>query len=61
MLNTLFEEAKERKAKKQAEKDAAGGSVLMPQVFASNHMKQQRNYVHYKRNKAKIELAEKAR
>jgi len=33
----------------------------MPQVFASNHMKQQRNYVHYKRNKAKIELAEKAR
>lgn len=47
--------------KKQAEKDAAGGSVLMPQVYASNHMKQQRNYVHYKRNKARIELAEKAR
>ena len=33
----------------------------MPQVYASNHMKQQRNYVHYKRNKAKIALAEKAR
>ena len=32
----------------------------MPEVFVSNHMKQQRNYVHYKRNKSKITLAEKA-
>ena len=32
----------------------------MPEVFVSNHMKQQRNYVHYKRNKNKIGLAEKA-
>ena len=32
----------------------------MPEVFVSNHMKQQRNYVHYKRNKSKIGLAEKA-
>jgi hypothetical protein len=25
--------------------------VLMPEVFASNNMKQHRNYVHYKRRK----------
>ena len=36
--------------KKMAEKDAAGKNVLMPDVFVSNYMKQQRNYVHYKRN-----------
>ena len=46
--------------KKAAEKDAAGGNVLMPEVFVSNHMKQQRNYVHYKRNKTKINISEKA-
>lgn len=38
--------------KKMAEKDAAGKNVLMPDVFVSNYMKQQRNYVHYKRNKS---------
>lgn len=32
----------------------------MPEVFVSNHMKQQRNYVHYKRNKNKLGRAEKA-
>ena len=32
----------------------------MPEVFVSNHMKQQRNFVHYKRNKAKMNLSEKA-
>lgn len=32
----------------------------MPEVFVSNHMKQQRNFVHYKRNKNKLEVAEKA-
>ena len=32
----------------------------MPEVFVSNHMKQQRNYVHYKRNKAKLANGEKA-
>mgnify|MGYP006104725479 CR=1 FL=1 len=32
----------------------------MPEVFVSNHMKQQRNYVHYKRNKTKINISEKA-
>jgi len=43
-----------------AAKEKAGGNVLMPEVFVSNQMKQQRNYVHYKRNKSKIALAEKA-
>ena len=46
--------------KKLAEKDAAGGNILMPEVFVSNHMKQQRNFTHYKRNKSRIELSEKA-
>lgn len=46
--------------KKAAEKEAAGANVLMPEVFVSNHMKQQRNFVHYKRNKAKMSLSEKA-
>jgi large subunit ribosomal protein L7e len=32
----------------------------MPEVFVSNSMKQQRNYVHYKRNKSRIDLAQKA-
>ena len=34
--------------------------MLMPEVFVSNHMKQQRNFVHYKRNKARMNLSEKA-
>ena len=46
--------------KKLAEKEAAGKNILMPEIFVSNHMKQQRNYVHYKRNKSRIELSEKA-
>jgi hypothetical protein len=33
-------------------KKAGGVKVLMPEVFTSNNMKQQRNYVHYKRRKA---------
>jgi len=45
---------------KEKEKDNAGGNILMPEVFVSNHMKQQRNYVHYKRNKSNIELCSKA-
>jgi len=32
----------------------------MPEVFVSNHMKQQRNYTHYKRNKNRLGLGEKA-
>lgn len=32
----------------------------MPEVFISNHMKQQKNYSKYKRNKGKIDLVEKA-
>lgn len=41
------------RAKKVDDKvKAAGGvKVLLPEVFASNYMKQQRNYVHYKRHK----------
>ena len=46
--------------KKMAEKDAAGANILMPEVFVSNQMKQQRNFVKYKRNKNKITLGEKA-
>jgi hypothetical protein len=43
-----------------ADKEFTGKNVLMPEVFVSNHMKQQRNYVHYKRNKNKITIGEKA-
>jgi len=32
----------------------------MPEVFVSNHMKQQRNYVHYKRNKNMYTRGEEA-
>ena len=46
--------------KKMAEKEASGANILMPEVFVSNQMKQQRNYVKYKRSKGKIALAEKA-
>lgn len=45
--------------KKAAEKEFTGKNILMPEVFVSNHMKQQRNYVHYKRNKNKISKGEK--
>jgi len=31
----------------------------MPEVFVSNHMKQQRNFVHYKRNKDKIRRSDR--
>jgi len=31
----------------------------MPEVFVSNHMKQQRNFVHYKRNKDNIRKSER--
>lgn len=49
--------AKQKMAQGRAKKvddkvKAAGGvKVLLPEVFASNYMKQQRNYVHYKRHK----------
>ena len=46
--------------KKEDEKVITGKNILMPEVFVSNHMKQQRNYVHYKRNKNKMERGEKA-
>ena len=46
--------------KKIAEKEITGKNIIMPEVFVSNHMKQQRNFVHYKRNKNKIATGEKA-
>ena len=46
--------------KKAAEKEITGKNIQMPEVFVSNHMKQQRNYVHYKRNKGKMAIGEKA-
>jgi ribosomal protein L30/L7E len=46
--------------KKEQLKEQTGKKILMPEVFASNRMKQHRNFVHYKRNKAKISLAKKA-
>lgn len=46
--------------KKADDKEYKGANILMPEVFVSNHMKQQRNYVHYKRNKNKLGRAEKA-
>ena len=45
--------------KKIAERLAAGAGTIMPEVFVSNHMKQQRNFVHYKRQKAKIVMSER--
>lgn len=41
------------RAKKLSEKEkrAGGALIKMPEVFVSNQMKQQRNYVHYKRHK----------
>ena len=42
--------------RKMAEKEAtAEKKVVMPEVFISNNMKQQRNYVQYKREKAKYQ------
>jgi hypothetical protein len=35
--------------KKMEDKEKTGGKILMPEVFVSNYMKQQRNYVKYKR------------
>jgi len=45
--------------KKMEENEKAGKNILMPEVFVSNHMKQQRNFVHYKRNKKLVTLGEK--
>jgi len=42
---------------KEKEKDNAGGNILMPEVFVSNHMKQQRNYVHLKEIKVILNFA----
>ena len=38
-----------RKNKAQDKEDAAAKKIIMPEVFISNNMKQQRNFVQYKR------------
>lgn len=44
--------AQGRQKKLQEKQNQAGGkAILMPDVFVSNYMKQQRNFVHYKRFK----------
>jgi ribosomal protein L30/L7E len=48
------------RSKKADEAEKAGKNIIMPEVFVSNHMKQQRNYVHYRRNKVRLALGEKA-
>ena len=45
--------------KKIAEKVKQGAGTIMPEVFVSNHMKQQRNFVHYKRNQDKVKRSER--
>ena len=35
--------------KKMEDKEATGKKILMPEVFISNYMKQQRNFLKYKR------------
>jgi len=35
--------------RKMEEKEKTGKKILMPEVFISNYMKQQRNFVKYKR------------
>lgn len=45
--------------KKQDIRLAQGAGTILPEVFVSNRMKQQRNFVHYKRQKMKIGQSEK--
>jgi hypothetical protein len=40
--------------RKMEEKEKTGKKILMPEVFISNYMKQQRNFVKYKREKGKL-------
>lgn len=35
--------------KKMEDKEKTGKTILMPEVFVSNYMKQQRNFLKYKR------------
>ena len=35
--------------KKEEDKEMTGAKILMPEVFVSNYMKQQRNFLKYKR------------
>lgn len=40
--------------RKMEEKEKTGAKILMPEVFVSNYMKQQRNFVKYRREKSKL-------
>jgi hypothetical protein len=40
-----------QKKKDERDRAAGGKKILLPEVFTSCQMKQQRNYVQYKRNK----------
>ena len=42
---------KQGREKKAGEKERLGRNIVMPEVLVSNHMKQQRNFVHYTRSK----------
>jgi hypothetical protein len=44
--------------RKMEDKEKAGAKILMPEVFVSGYMKQQRNYVKYKREVSNLVLAE---
>ena len=44
--------------RKMEDKEKAGVKILMPEVFVSGYMKQQRNYVKYKREVSNLVLAE---
>lgn len=44
--------------KKMEDKEKTGAKILMPEVFVSNYMKQQRNFVKYRREKKKVTQAE---
>ena len=46
-----------QKKLQEKQKMAGGSSILMPDVFVSNYMKQQRNFVHYKRFKKSLSPA----
>ncbi len=42
--------------RKMEDKEKTGAKILMPEVFVSSYMKQQRNYVKYKREVLSITI-----
>ena len=43
--------------RKMEDKEKAGAKILMPEVFVSGYMKQQRNFVKYKREVSHISIS----